>query len=279
MSSTGHGGRRTPPYPGRVLAVLAPRYWGAHLLALVLVAAAAGLGWWQYDSYQARRAAEAVDLTQATPLALTDVMGPDDRYPGDRVGQPVTVEGTWVPSGTVLVSGRRHEGRDGYWLVTPLAVGGADAPALPVVLGWTADPDRAPAPPRGDGAVVGWLQPTDGTGETDTDRTDDVIPQVRTADLIQHVEQDLYGAYAVLDHDRSPVVPGADTLVPADLEELPPPAGGTGLRNLLYALEWVVFGGFAAFVWWRYVRDVTRAGRGEAAEQESASGPPVPSGT
>ncbi|MAO80405.1 MAG: hypothetical protein CMH82_07065, partial [Nocardioides sp.] len=195
-----------------MLAVLTPRYWGAHLLALVLVAAAAGLGWWQYDSYQARRAAEAVDLTQAAPLPITDVMGPDDRYPGDRVGQPVTVEGTWVPTGTVLVSGRRHEGRDGYWVVTPLAVGGADAPALPVVLGWTADPDEAPAPPRGDGAVVGWLQPTDGTGETDTDRTDDVIPQVRTADLIQHVEQDLYGAYAVLDHDRSPVVPGADAL-------------------------------------------------------------------
>ncbi len=120
---------------------------------------------------------------------------------------------------------------------------------------------------------------TDGTGETDTDRTDDVIPQVRTADLIQHVEQDLYGAYAVLDHDRSPVVPGADALEPADLEQLPPPAGGTGLRNLLYALEWIVFGGFAGFVWWRYVRDVTREGRGEAAEQESSSGPPVPSGT
>ncbi len=61
-----------------MLAVLAPRYWGAHLLALVLMAAAAGLGWWQYDSYQARRAAEAVDLTRAEPLALTSVMGPDD---------------------------------------------------------------------------------------------------------------------------------------------------------------------------------------------------------
>ncbi|WP_300540424.1 SURF1 family cytochrome oxidase biogenesis protein [uncultured Nocardioides sp.] len=226
-----------------MLAVLAPRYWGAHLLALVLMAAAAGLGWWQYDSYQTRRAAEAVDLTQAEPLALTSVMGPDDPYPGDRVGQPVTVEGTWVPTGTVLVSGREHEGEDGFWLVTPLAVGGAEDPALPVVLGWTADPDAAPAPPRGAGEVVGWLQPTDGTGETDTDRTDDVIPQVRTADLIQHVEQDLYGAYAVLDHDRSPVVPGADALEPADLEQLPPPAGGTGLRNLLYALEWIVFGG------------------------------------
>ena len=83
----------------------------------------------------------------------------------------------------------------------------------------------------------------------------------------------------MLDHDRSPVVPGADALEPADLEQLPPPAGGTGLRNLLYALEWIVFGGFAGFVWWRYVRDVTRAGRDEGAEQDPSSGPPVPSGT
>ena len=29
----------------------------------------------------------------------------------------------------------------------------------------------------------------------------------------------------------------------------------TALRNLLYAFEWWFFGAFAAFVWWRWVRD------------------------
>lgn len=256
---------------------LHPRYWGAHLLALVLVAAAAGLGWWQYDSWQARRDAEAVDLTRAEPLALIDVMGPDDPFPGDRVGQPVDVQGTWIDAGTVFVEGREHEGREGYWMVVPLAVGAVTDPALPVVLGWTPDPADAPAPPTGPGEVVGWLQPTDGTGASDTDRTDDVIPQVRTADLIQHVDQDLYGAYAVVDPDRSAAVARLG-LEPADLEELPPPAGGTGLRNLLYALEWLLFAAFAAFIWWRYVRDVTEAQAAEAAEAEPAEEPPVPSG-
>lgn len=261
-----------------MLTVLAPRYWGAHLLALVMVAAAVGLGWWQYDSYQARRSAEAVDLTRAEPVAITGVMGPDDPFPGGQVGQPVVIDGTWIPEGTVWVEGREHDGSDGFWMVTPLAVGDASAPAMPVVLGWTAAVEDSPAPPSGSGAVVGWLQPTDGTGEIDTDRTDDVIPQVRTADLIQHVDQDLYGAYAVLDQERSPAVPAAD-LEPADLEQLPPPAGGTGLRNLLYALEWLLFGGFAGFVWWRYVRDVTREGADQGAEADQPSGPPVVSGT
>lgn len=261
--------------------VLAPRYWGAHLLALLMVAAASGLGWWQWDSYQARRAAEAVDLTQVEPIPLAEAMGPDDPFPGEYVGQPVLVEGSWLPEGTVYVSGREHEGRDGFWVVTPLAVGAGadDDPALPVVLGWSPSVEEAPAAPTGTGEVTAWLQPTDGTGEADTDRTDDVIPQVRTADLIQHVDQDLYGAYAVLDPERTDPLQAAATLEPADLEELPPPAGGTGLRNLLYALEWVVFAAFAAFVWWRYVRDVTRRRDEEDAAEEPASEAPVPSGT
>ncbi len=259
--------------------VLAPRYWGAHLLALLMVAAASGLGWWQWDSYQARRDAEAVDLTRVEPIPLAEAMGPDDPFPGEYVGQPVLVEGSWLPEGTVYVSGREHEGREGFWVVTPLAVGAVDDPALPVVLGWSPSVEEAPAAPTGAGAVTAWLQPTDGTGEADTDRTDDIVPQVRTADLIQHVDQDLYGAYAVLDPDRTDALEAVATLEPADLEELPPPAGGTGLRNLLYALEWVVFAAFAAFVWWRYVRDVTRRRDEEDAAEEPASDTPVPSGT
>ena len=29
----------------------------------------------------------------------------------------------------------------------------------------------------------------------------------------------------------------------------------TALRNLLYAIEWWVFGAFAVFIWWRWCRD------------------------
>ncbi|MEI5673385.1 MULTISPECIES: SURF1 family protein [unclassified Nocardioides] len=232
--------------------LLAPRFWGAHLLALVLVGTACLLGYWQYDSWQERRAAEAADLSDLEPEPLVDVLGPDDPFPGDKVGQPVEVSGTWVPSGTVYVSGREHAGVDGYWVVTPLAVGAADAPALPVVRGWVAEPDEAPAPPSGTTDLVAWLQPTQGTNEVDTDRSDDILPQVRTADLIQRVDQDLYGAYGVA---TEPL----DGLEPATLEQLPPAGTFTALRNLLYAIEWWVFGAFAAFIWWRWVRDVTRA--------------------
>jgi cytochrome oxidase assembly protein ShyY1 len=213
---------------------------------VVLVAAALLLGLWQLDAWQTRRADEARDLTRADPVVLSSVMGPDDPFPGRSVGQPVSLEGDWVPGGTVFVSGREHQGRDGYWMVTPLAIGGPGEPALPVVLGWVADPDRAPSPPAGSAELVGWLQPPEATGAVDDDPTDDVLPQLRIADLVQHVDQDLYGAYAVAQR-------GVDGLPAADLAQLPDAGTFTAIRNLLYAIEWWVFGAFAVLIWWRWV--------------------------
>lgn len=235
----------------------------------MLVSTAGLLGYWQYDSWQERRAAEAADLSDLEPEPLVDVIGPDDPFPADKVGQPVEVSGTWVPTGTVYVSGREHDGQDGYWVVTPLAVGDGDAPALPIVRGWVADPDAAPAPPTGSAELVAWLQPTQGTNEVDTDRSDDILPQVRTADLIQHVDQDLYGAYAVA---REPL----DGLEPATLEQLPDAGTFTALKNFLYAIEWWLFGAFAAFIWWRWVRDITQAPAEEDAGEDVETDP-VPS--
>ena len=43
-------------------------------------------GFWQVEAWQERRAAEARDLTQLEPVPLTEVLGPDDPFPGDRSG-------------------------------------------------------------------------------------------------------------------------------------------------------------------------------------------------
>lgn len=218
------------------------------MLALVLVAAAATLGWWQVQAWQERREAEARDLTQAEPVPITDVLGPDDPFPADGVGQPVRISGTWLIEGTAFVSGRERAGDEGFWMVTPLGLDG-DA-AIPVVLGWVADPGTAPAAPTGEAQIVGWLQPSESGGIRDEDPSDDVLPRLRTADLVQLVDQDLYGAYAVARD-------GVAGLPAADLAQLPQASRFTALRNLLYGVEWWVFGGFALFIWWRWVRDTT----------------------
>lgn len=248
------------------------RLWGAHLLALACVTVAVGMGVWQYDAWQDRRAAERVDLTHADPLPLAEVIGADDPFPTAGLGRPVEVRGTFLAEGTVLVTGREGNGAaagaDGRWVVTPLTDGAPDAPAIPVVRGWvSADTGLAavPPPPTGEVEVLGWLQPSETSNDLPADDADAVVAELRIADLQQRVDQDLYGAYVIA--EQALPSDAAAGVVPATLDQLPPPGRFTALRNILYAIEWWLFAAFAAFLWWRYVRDATAptdAGEGDA---------------
>jgi cytochrome oxidase assembly protein ShyY1 len=134
----------------------------------------------------------------------------------------------------------------------------------------------APGPPTGATTLTGWLQPSEGARVDDSDRTDDVLPQLRVADAIQHVDVDLFGAYVVLDPARASGNAGDAGLDRARLVELPDAGRFTAVRNLFYALEWWVFAGFALFVWWRWARDEVTAADGSAApdpaDEEVAAG-------
>lgn len=226
---------------------LAPRFWGIHLLALALVVAAALLGYWQLDAWREKRAAEARDLTTVEPITLDEALGPDDPFPGQYVGQPVTFAGTWLPEATFVVSGRERGEVEGYWVVTPVAVEGTDS-AIPVVRGWSPTADVELVTAAAPVAVTGWLQPAEGTGEVDDDPSDDVLPQLRIADALHFVDVDMYGGY-VIDAET-----GAG-LQEAELDQLPPAPRFSAIRNLFYAIEWWFFGGFALFMWWRWLSD------------------------
>lgn len=228
--------------------LLAPRLWPGHAVVVVAVLAAGWLGVWQYGAWGAHRAAAERDITRARPVPIAQAIGPDQPFPSDALGRPVDVEGTWVGGATTYVSDREHDGRRGYWVVTPLSVGGAGKPALPIVRGWVDRPSDAPDAPRGDASVTAWLQPPEGGGPPDTDPDDDVLPTLQVAALLQRVDVDLYGAYGIAQRPE----PG---LARADLEQQPGAGSFTGLRNLFYAFEWWFFGAFAVFVWVKWLRD------------------------
>jgi surfeit locus 1 family protein len=231
------------PYPCRVPTLLAPRFWGAHLLVVAAVAAAVGLGVWQLHVWEAARASEARDLSDAEPLPLAEVMTADSPFPGEYLGQPVYFRGEWIPQSTLYVADRDLGGRRGYWVVTPVLVGDS---AMPVVRGWSAQA-QAPAP-EGQAEVEGWLQASEGTGRSDEDPHDDVIPEMRIASIVQHVDADLYSGYVV---DRMPT----ESLTAVTAESVPRVSNSTSLRNLLYAFQWWVFGGLAVYIWVRWCRD------------------------
>ncbi|SFB20180.1 Cytochrome oxidase assembly protein ShyY1 [Nocardioides alpinus] len=219
---------------------------GAAALTLVLVAIAGWLGFWQYDAWQASRDAEARDLTALAPVPLSDVMGNDDPFPGNDLGRPVEASGDWLDGG-FWVADREMGGEPGFWAVAPLQVGDA---AVLVVRGWAPEPDSDLLAASGPADVTGWLQAPEGSLVTDEDPGDDVFPEIRVADAVQRVDVDLYSAYLIA---QDPA-PGLEA---AELAALPEPSRSTGIRNLLYAFEWWVFGGFAAFIWWRWRRDAT----------------------
>lgn len=266
--------------------LLRPVALGAHLFAAFCVTVACGLGFWQFGSWQDQRDAAATKHVERTPVPLTDSLGPDQPFPKSEVGRTVTVEGTWLTESTFYVSDRERHGETGHWVITPLAVAGPDAdsavdqavderPALLVVRGWAASIEPRPAAPTGTASLTAWLQPPEGAaGLTDPDRSDDILPQVRIADAIQQVDQDLYGAYAVVKTDVEQTNPGGEGLAAVDLDQVPEVAATTGWRNLLYGAEWLIFAGFAVFIWLRWCRDevlADRAARSGIASDDAAA--------
>lgn len=250
-------------------ALTSPRMIGLHLLAIVAMTAAVLLGIWQYGAWQTHRENQTNTLVHAEPRALDQVIGSDDPYPRDAVGRPVKFSGAWLPQDTVLVAGRELRGRSGYWVVTPVSVCDRPSsarclnrPAMLVVRGWTPRLRTAPTAPTGRVDVTGWLQPSDGADLPDPHPGDDVLPELRIASMIGRVHQDLYGAYVIAQRASASAVTGgkAHVTAPASLEKvtpdsLPKPETFTAIRNLLYAVEWWFFGGFAVFLWWRWCSD------------------------
>jgi surfeit locus 1 family protein len=160
---------------------------------------------------------------------------------------PVEVEGRYAPaSQQFLVAGREHDGRDGFWVLSPLLVDGTAPPsALLVVRGWTADPTPPPVP-VGPVTETGVLQPgEEGSTTVDADR---VVDAVRIPALVNAVDGDLYSAFLV---STGAGAAGLRPVTPPAVE----PGWSAGMRNLAYALQWWLFGAFAVFLWWRICAD------------------------
>ena len=187
---------------GTIEAVTAPRRpglltdLGAAALALVLVGIAGMLGKWQYDAWQAHRDAEARDLTgidagaagrrdgQRRPVPRRPDLG--SRWRWRASGCPTAASAS--PTGREP-AGARLLGRD------PAAVRRRRG-ARRTRLGARARRRPAGRLGRG-GGRRGWLQPPRAPGVVDDDPTDDVFPEMRVADAVQHVDADLSAAYVV----------------------------------------------------------------------------------
>ena len=236
-------------------------------MVIVVMVSFGMLGLWQLNVARDKGRAEQVQAAPRRPVAdIAAVLRPHGSFPSDGTGRRVTATGSYDGSSQVLVTPRLLGGRRGYWVVTPLVVRSTGA-RLAVVRGFVTDPSQAVAPAATEVTVSGTLAPGESSG--DTAHTDGALPdgQLASLDLALLVNRwpgSLYNAFVFATSERPDLT---KALAPA-VQRVPPPAlvgGGLRWRNAAYALQWWVFALFAAYMWWRMVREDYELGNDDAA--------------
>lgn len=241
--------------------MLRPRWLAMLGLCLVVAGVFAWLGQWQLE--------RAIDTDPPPPgmteqvRPLADVVQPGEYLPEPYVGQRVELSGSWVPDDFIVVSSRYDDGAEGFWVTGQLRVADTATPtSIAVALGWTASREEAEAAAASMEAEVaadpGAL--VDLTGRIISDEGPQPPPRgAEASELTRMSPAALLGRW----HD----VEGLDVYRPyltsaagfAGLSPIhsPAPAEGSNVNwlNIFYAVEWVVFAGFAFYLWYRLAKD------------------------
>jgi cytochrome oxidase assembly protein ShyY1 len=258
-------------------------------IALVFVL----LSRWQLES--SRDAQTVYDPGKEIVRPLDETLDPGTVSTLEQVDTAVEATGTYLPDSTVLIENRLQDGRTGWWVVAGLQIpgtqqqwadGDADADiVLPVVRGWSDDPEQIPQLPQGEISVVGRLLPQEAPVSTqdqepgryaslspaqlsnvwDVPIYSGFVTAVAEAPAAQPAPQD--GSTGLADDDAT--LPEQGSLMSSDLEAVSvdqqPTDTSLDPLNIFYAVEWVVFAGFALWIWYSSVRDDHRRRQDPAA--------------
>lgn len=230
---------------------LRPGLLGLHAFAVIAIAFCILMGLWQMGAYDSRQEHERADKQDVPVVAFSSLeWGPDDAFEGRLNHRPVIVSGVFGPAEEQFwVSGKKQGSATGYWLVAPFLVDGGND-ALLIVRGWSAEAGALPAAAEVT-EIEAVLEPGEGSGAPlDSNR---VTGALRIPALLNVLPYDLYSAFGISSSDAAT----------GDLALATPPkpdtSWTTGMRNLMYALQWWVFGLFALFMWWRMATEAVKA--------------------
>ena len=243
-----------------------PRWIATLALALAVAAGFAALGQWQLA--RAIASGQVVVLTTETVKPLSEITAPQRPTTENIVGQLIQTRGQFVTGDFTVISNRINRDDAGFWVVGHAQVAGPNAAALAVAVGFStkksvaasavkklnAEPDAAPRP------LAGRYLATEAAEEEPFEKGE--ITSVSTAELINTwrgfdaATTGVYGGYLVL----------ADPLAGLDRIYSPPVTTGNNFNwlNLFYAAEWVIFAGFAVYLWHRLVKDTWEREQEEA---------------
>lgn len=191
---------------------------------MVAIAVCALMGLWQLGVYGSKHDDAAKSAQSAKPVDILKVWGPDDPFTEDLLNCRVRIEGD--PQDIFVV--KRPDGQK--WYAATMRIRGTESSLL-VVLGHWREVIDLTVPRR----LTAVLRPPESTGD------------LSIARRVNQSSGDLFSGYALMDSPGT----GLKPVTPPD----PQVSWTVGLRNLAYALQWWVFGLFAAFMWWRMVTD------------------------
>lgn len=251
-----------------------PRWLGLFACVLAVMITFGMLGLWQLNVARDKGRAQEVSAAPTQPVAdIATVLSPHGSFPHDGNGRRITATGRYDGSEQVLVTPRLLRGKPGYWVVTPLIVRSTGA-RIAVVRGFVSDPAQAIAAEFAtelatEVTVSGTLAPGESPAG-DPAHADPALPdgQMAALDLSLLVNRwpgALYNAFVFATAEQ----PDLTSVASPAVEKVPPPAlvsGALSWRNAAYALQWWVFALFAAYMWWRMVRDDYETGRRETRE-------------
>lgn len=245
--------------------MLRPRWILALLLAILVAAAFALLGRWQLE--RAIVSGEITERSTETVQPLGAAVQPDGPPAEAATGQRVSVDGSYVPGDEQLVGDRLNAGTSGFWVVSRFVT--TDAENLAVARGWAADESDAQraiealavVAPAQTLTLSGRFVPSEAPKVPAADQDPHTQTTVSTAALINlwtdFAGESVYAGYVVDSASVAGLVV-IDSPVPVTESEL-------NWLNIFYAIEWVVFAGFAVFLWYRLVRDAAEREEEQAA--------------
>jgi len=262
--------RQRPHYEGDptlLRVMLTPKWIAALILALIVAGVFAWLGQWQLGHAIASQTPPE-EVEQVRSLASTTSAGApvDD----ELAGFVFDASGAFVDGDFGVVEGRSNGGELGAWVIGHFAVAsdqGEEAGHLAVAIGWAGDAEEATRslPTVADHLVGKRLEvegrympgdaPVRPEAGTDPMRLLSMAP-AQVINTWAPYEGGAYAGYLVL-HPAADVHTDQLRGMGLDpIDSVPPlPVESINWLNLFYAVEWVVFAGFAFFFWYRLARD------------------------
>ncbi len=232
-----------------------PKWIAALLLALGVASTFGLLGQWQLD--RSIEQGTIIERNTETVVPLESVATPQSVITSEASGRMVSVECRFVEGDDVVLDNRRTLQGVGQWLVRHCMT--EQGNSLAVAVGFAPSGVRANTLPATTGEIVGRYVPTESPQQSDFVAGE--ISAVAVPELLNLWADPgpVYGGYLVL----SEAPEGLSTIG----TEAPPTESQLNWLNLFYALQWVIFGLFALYLWWRLVRDEWER------EAENASSP------